>query len=116
MFSEELEELIDLVKIVYEPTASTGAVSYIRCFKLAENKWVYFRTFVISEFFANQGAVTLSYVISDEEPKDFLHWDIDKNKVKMKTSGRAETTNDTVILVSKMKKLPQFVEEIFKNL
>ncbi|MHA1381676.1 MAG: hypothetical protein ACTSRG_25180 [Candidatus Helarchaeota archaeon] len=116
IFSEQLERLNDLCKLIYECTNHSGEISCIKTHKLSHNQFFYFRLFMISEFFEHQGAAIINYVITDLEPKEFLFWNLIKNEIELTDTGRVISPNIVPFLIAKVKKMPAFMLGLLETL
>ena len=115
IFTEQLEKLNDLCKVIYD-CSSSGEINCIKTYKVSQNQFIYFRLFIISEFFEHQGAPVINYVISDLEPKDFLFWNLLKNEIEVAATGKILGNNEVAFLLAKVKFVPGFMKNLLEEL
>ncbi|MFX0133083.1 MAG: hypothetical protein ACFFDN_05495 [Candidatus Hodarchaeota archaeon] len=126
IYLEKFIDLKDLCKIIYDKSSTSNNMGHIKVYQLSNDKFCYYRLFVISEFFEERGAPVLSYAISDIEPKDFLFWNLTENELRMEEKGKKVVpfsgllgkgvsrlfglSNEIVFLIARVEKLPSIIE------
>ncbi len=126
IYLEKFIDLKDLCKIVYDKSSTTENMGHIKVYQLSNDKFCYYRLFVISEFFEERGAPVVSYAISDIAPKDFLFWNLVENELRMEEKGKRVVpfsgllgkgvsrlfglSNEIVFLIARVEKLPRIIE------
>ena len=110
IYKEELEDMEDLVKMIYEASMEKGVSPYIKAFALSDNQYLYYRMFVAMGYFEHsRGCPFFAYVVSDKKPENFLYWSTIKNRILITKAGKPLESNEVVVTIVNVKRPPEII-------